>query len=103
MNEPEPNEVQKSIEYHGKISRRSSWSGLFRAIGILGLFVSAIGVFACINDSQSSDFSFGSKITYTIISLAVSLQSFFFAFIINVFTDIRWYLSQIVEKQKETK
>jgi len=34
-----------------------------------------------------------------VAGIAFGLQAFFFAFLVDVFTDIRWFLKRLVDKQ----
>jgi len=79
-----------------KIKRRSKWSSIQR---ILGLFLIGLGLVLVI----VSFLNFGSMdfvISGTMIFLGV--QSLFISFLIDVFTDIRWYLSKVTENSDLT-
>src|SRR5665213_1483366 len=80
---------------HDTIERRSWWSGFFIFLGIIGLIITGVSGFSYLNAESSS------SITLVIVGIITTIQSFFFAFLINVFTDIRWFLSQIAEKQNK--
>ena len=62
------------------------------------MILAGVGTFLYFNSESTS-----SSIILLIVGLITAIQSFFFSFLINVFTDIRWFLSQIAEKQKEIK
>jgi hypothetical protein len=90
----------REIEQPIKISRRSGWSDFFIFLGVLVVLATGVILVFCITDSSqlnSSDMSF--FVTLIIVGVAVSIQSFFFAFLINVFTDIRWFLKELKDKQ----
>ena len=75
------------------VPRRSNWAGLWFAIGIVCVVISiAIIVFGIINEELEQ------AITYSAICLAAGLQALLFSFLIDVFTDIRWYLMLLVKK-----
>jgi hypothetical protein len=80
---------------------RSGWSGFFIFLGCIGILVAGISIIVCINADYEQ--TKASSITLIIAGFIVAIQSFFLSFLINVFTDIRWFLSQMVEKQKEIK
>ena len=76
-----------------KIKRRSIWSSIQR---ILGLFLVILGVLSLI---------FGDNIFERITAgtiLFIGVQSLFISFLIDVFTDIRWYLSKVTENSDLT-
>jgi hypothetical protein len=88
------------IEQPIKISRRSGWSDFFVFLGVLVVLATGVILVFCITDStqlNSSDMSF--FVTLIIVGVAVSIQSFFFAFLINVLTDIRWFLKKLADKK----
>ena len=75
--------------------RRSGWSTFFTWIGC-GLLVVGVAFFVFALGAPGRDQ--GPFLTVAIVGLAGSLQSLFFGFVINVFTDIRWYLQKIANK-----
>ncbi|HEY1718842.1 MAG TPA: hypothetical protein VGH42_11210 [Verrucomicrobiae bacterium] len=87
------------IEEPIKISRRSGWSGFFIFLGILAVLATGVSIIACIMDVQSDSSEVSFDVTLIIVFIAVSIQSFFFAFLINVLTDIRWFLKELTDKQ----
>ena len=79
-----------------KIKRRSKWSSIQR---ILGLFLIGLGLILFILSltvGRNMDF----VISGTLIFIGV--QSLFISFLIDVFTDIRWYLSKVTENSELT-
>ena len=79
-----------------KIKRRSKWSSIQR---ILGLFLIGLGLILFILSltvGRNMDF----VISGTLIFIGV--QSLFISFLIDVFTDIRWYLSKVTENSDLT-
>jgi heme/copper-type cytochrome/quinol oxidase subunit 2 len=83
---------------------QDGWYVFFRGLGIIGIVITIGAIIFCIiafndNDEQARSTS----IMLTIAGLVITIQSFFISFLINVFTDIRWFLGEIVKKQKETK
>ena len=75
--------------------RRSGWSFTFTMIGwILIIAGVACGVFYfdARGDTKSS------LLTGAIAGIAGGLQALLFGFLIDVFTDIRWYLAKIANK-----
>jgi hypothetical protein len=69
-----------------KISRRSSWSSIQN---IVGMFLVIIGVLAIfLGDNIFERIS-------AVIIVFCGIQSLFVAFLIDVFTDIRWFLSNL--------
>jgi len=75
--------------------RRSDWSLVFTFIGcallVLGLFASIILVDELKRHRDANPI-------VVIACFSGSLQAFLFGFLINVFTDIRWYLQKIANK-----
>jgi len=74
---------------------RSGWSLTFTLLGWIGVIAGcACGVFYfdASRDTQSS------LLTGAIAGIAGGLQALLFGFLIDVFTDIRWYLKKIANK-----
>lgn len=76
-----------------KIKRRSKWSSIQR---ILGLFLIIMGVLLLIFGDNTFE-----RITAGTILFA-GVQSLFISFLIDVFTDIRWYISKVTENSDLT-
>ena len=76
------------------VERRSGWAVLQCVCGTLCL---VIGLFVLASDNVKD----AEKI-YAILFLAAGVQAFFIAFLINVFTDIRWFLQENLKAQKES-
>ena len=70
--------------------RRSGWAAFFTVIGVILLIISVI---LAANVGES-----GLNFFHVIVFFGAGLQALLFGFLINVFTDIRWYLKQIAEK-----
>ncbi|HOR78953.1 MAG TPA: hypothetical protein PLG04_09200, partial [Anaerolineaceae bacterium] len=81
------------------VQRYSSWSGLFNVIGVLCILIGfagfLIGFIGFINESETTP---RLAFIFLISGFGAGLQAFFFAFIIDVFTDIRWLLALIYNK-----
>ena len=80
-----------------KIKRRSKWSSIQRTLGlflvVLGLFMVVSGIFI---EARYMDFVISGTLLF------IGLQSLFISFLIDVFTDIRWYLSKVTENSDLT-
>ena len=79
-----------------KINRRSKWSSIQR---ILGLFLIGFGLVLVIVSFMKyglMDFVISGTMIF------VGVQSLFISFLIDVFTDIRWYLSKVTENSDLT-
>ena len=96
--EPPPQKETKAAtpqvidEYN--IDRRSGWSGGLTALGLFSILLFFIGI-VCFNDRTAAPFA----PTLLIVGAVGALQCFFFAFLVDVFTDIRWFLKKIAENQ----
>ena len=75
--------------------RRSGWSFTFTIIGWL-LLALALGCGVFYFDARTSEQ--GTYLTGVIAGLAGGLQALLFGFLIDVFTDIRWYLQKMANK-----
>ena len=71
------------------VPRRSGWSVLLFAIGIFSLIV---GLLVCLFDPVVG-----------FLGLVVGFQSLVGSFLIDVFTDIRWFLKQLVDQNTKPK
>tara|TARA_Y100000287_G_C13968709_1_gene232315 strand:+ start:269 stop:562 length:294 start_codon:yes stop_codon:yes gene_type:complete len=76
-----------------KISRRSMWSSIQRIVGLVLVILGLLLLFLV--DSMYERFTAG-----TIVFIGI--QSLFISFLIDVFTDVRWYLSKINESSELT-
>lgn len=76
-----------------KISRRSIWSSIQRIVGLFLVIGGSLILFLV-------DSSFERITAGTIIFMGI--QSLFISFLIDVFTDIRWYLSKVTENSELT-
>ena len=75
------------------IARRSTWSGFLVFVGVISILVSVLSfAYALFNDGRGSAHVLG------IIACCAAIQSFFLAFLVDVLTDIRWFLHRIAEK-----
>ena len=79
-----------------KITQRSGWSSIQR---IIGLFLIVIGLVLLLLSVVDGKY-FDSLAAGTLIFVGV--QSLFIAFLIDVFTDIRWHLSNLFENSELT-
>jgi hypothetical protein len=82
-----------------EFTQRSAWSVAFYVIGLLSSIIGGV----CIIISL---FLFAYQVIpvwYGIVLLGAGLQSIFWSFLIDVFTDIRWFLKQLVDgKQRRS-
>ena len=76
--------------------RRSSWALFFLILGIFLLVVSFLCLFFYF--AALPQYKHPSQINFGIFGLVIGLQSLLFGFLINVFTDIRWYLAKIANR-----
>lgn len=76
--------------------RRSKWSSTFTIIGWILLVGGLLCVFSFL--FSESDETASSLLTGAIAGIAGGLHALLFGFLINVFTDIRWYLAKIANK-----
>ena len=79
-----------------EVKRRSLWSSFWNIIGALCLAIGFFGFIILLN--KSPDPESGRTFIFLIGALVAGLQAFFFAFLIDVFTDIRWLLTVIYNK-----
>jgi hypothetical protein len=77
------------------VPRRSGWSFTLFIIGWL-LFALALGCGFVFYEARSSER--GTYLVGVIAGLAGGLQALLFGFLIDVFTDIRWYLQKMANK-----
>jgi len=77
--------------------RTSKWSGIFRLLGIIGILVSLFGVGAVILGERTSIKEDGFIIATA--GLISCIHCFFLGFLVDIFTDIRWYLAKLTMKQ----
>ena len=68
-----------------KIKRRSKWSSIQRTLGLFLILLGGIAGFGYYDFVASGTLIF------------IGLQSLFISFLVDVFTDIRWYLSKVTE------
>jgi len=69
-----------------KISRRSSWSLAEKIVGMSLVIMGGVQYFLADNILEK---------TLAVIIVFCGIQSLFVAFLIDVFTDIRWFLSNL--------
>lgn len=75
------------------VERRSAWGALWSTLGVICLIIGIGGfILGLLNDEPGPAFIF------LVSGCVAGLQAFFFAFLINVFTDIRWVLTLIYRK-----
>lgn len=75
------------------ITWRSAWSDFFRVIGVLCLLGGMVGYVIAADSGDTA------SLVVLFVGFAGCLNAFFFAFLLDVFTDIRWFLKQLVDKQ----
>jgi hypothetical protein len=75
------------------ISRRSGWADLCIVNGVICLLLAFYGTISFFD--KKSDYAF----YLAVVSTVGAANSFFFAFLVNVFTDIRWFLMEIRDNQ----
>jgi hypothetical protein len=73
------------------VERRSGWATFLRVVGGINILVGLIGFVA------SDDKRIGGILLA--IGLVGVIQSFFFAFLVDVFTDIRWFIKKIADER----
>lgn len=75
------------------VERRSGWGAFWSILGVICLIIGIGGfILGLLTDEPGPAFIF------LISGCVAGLQSFFFAFLTNVFTDIRWVLTLIYRK-----
>lgn len=80
-----------------EITRRSGWAIAFLGLGIA---VSAVGVIAAFLAAVAGDRAGGAAAAVILAGTAgLALLFFFLSFLVNVFTDIRWFLKLLVDRQ----
>jgi hypothetical protein len=81
--------------------QRSLWAGFFSAIGVVLLAIGLIlfADMALTNFGLTPMFAL-EKLDSSVVLILIGggLQCLLFGFLINVFTDIRWYLAKIANK-----
>jgi hypothetical protein len=81
-----------------EITRRSGWSSFMKVIGWLCVVLGSIGLGASMALNGGT-----SEKTTILIAIAIGIQSLFLAFVIDVITDIRWFLKEISFNSKSQK
>ena len=86
-------EKKGSSEKEPEHPSSSGWAVLFNLFGALGIILTLLFLVTAIeNEEGFANFA---------ICLGVSLQMFFAGFVINVLTDMRWYLKRIANSDKD--
>jgi len=67
------------------IERRSDWGTFLRVVGVINLLGSVVG--------------FLGKGWIGLIFVGLAIQSFLFAFLVDVFTDIRWFIKKVADSR----
>ena len=83
-------------------NRRSGWSTVFRLLGAINFFIFVIAIgWGKLQDLEPSMTRIDSNILFWVgvFGFLGGIQCYFFAFLVDVFTDIRWFVSQIAERQ----
>ena len=83
----------KEISDDSLVSRRSRWSTLFNVIGVVLIIIGVVFFIAIFNDYRGEE----KYIAPTLACISLGLNSLLFGFLINVFTDIRWFLQKIAK------
>lgn len=77
------------------ISRRSAWAMLLRVLGSLFLIAGlGLALIFIRPHATPQNFLFAGSVA------AAGIQFFFFAFLVDVFTDIRWFLKEMSERER---
>jgi hypothetical protein len=77
------------------ITRRSGWALFLKIVGGICLVGGVLGFLSAMTSGRGADP--GAGFISLIIGIGGAIQAFFFAFLIDVFTDIRWYLKKLVD------
>ncbi len=85
--------VNKQNKY--EIERRSGWSVFFLILGCGGILTCIISIFLLIASNNDSPIQY---LNFFIIGILAAIQCFFLSFLVDVFTDIRWFIKKISEK-----
>lgn len=88
--------AEANSESEPNLTRRSEWSGFLNVMGVLCLVG---GVGGCAVSSGVGEHLTAASWMILVAGIAFGLQAFFFAFLVDVFTDIRWFLKRLVDKQ----
>jgi hypothetical protein len=80
-----------------KITRRSGWPRLLQVIAVLCVVA---GMGTCTSSYSPGNPSSG--LIFFACGLVAAIQLFLFAFLVDVFTDIRWFLKKLVEEKVST-
>ena len=72
------------------ITRRSSWGDVLKLLGGASLLIGVILLVVGLNYNKPEQ-AFAALTLF----VAAAVNCFFFAFLVDVFTDIRWYLCQL--------
>ncbi len=78
------------------VQKRSGWATLFRVLGGGLILIGIVGVSLYV--AASNDKERESAFILIILGIAGAIQCFFFSFLVDVFTDIRWFLKKIADK-----
>lgn len=86
-----------SARSFGSVSRRSFWGITFYILGLLGVVV-GWGALIMVNYAARVELSWQQNVGLYLLVLWVNAPYFFVAFLIDVMTDIRWFLQEIHRK-----
>ena len=89
----QPNQPNTDSEV--KFEQQSGWATFLCVLGFILLLLSVVLFLLWMsNEMKGNEYIFG------IVSLVSGINSFFIAFLVDVFTDIRWFLKLMVDKNK---
>ena len=81
-----------------QITRRSGWSLIQIILGLTFISIGLVALTLSLVEGSSMYY----VIPGALLCIFFGLQSLFISFLINVFTDIRWYLSKLSENSELT-
>ena len=78
------------------INRRSGWADVLKFFGSASILLFFAGFFCLMSVNTRP-----AAPALLIVGAAGAIQCFFFSFLVDVFTDIRWFLKKIAENQSQ--
>lgn len=77
--------------------QKSGWTSFLRIMAVLSLIAGLLGciMFLSSDNGRPSDAETREAFIVAALGLGSCIQLFLFAFLVDVFTDIRWYLSKL--------
>ena len=76
-----------------EIARRSGWATFLRVSGFVSILIGLVGILVGL---AGDNMQVGVVIFTT--GLVGAIQSFFFAFLVDVFTDMRWFIKKLADE-----